>query len=176
MFLILSRLSLLYLFRNYAINSLAPVRCCSDFKNIIFELIMQDSILATHCDIVLMWMAENLTNNLSKLVQVMAWCHQIASHYLINCWPRSLLPCGVTGPQWALHMGTWTKTVEFLHASWFSNAFWISMNGYHCILIWISYRYILRVQWTINHDHQTNVDPVLWCHVVSLGLNITVTL
>ena len=31
----------------------------------------------------------------------MAWCHQATSHYLSWCWPRSMLPCGVTRPQWA---------------------------------------------------------------------------
>ena len=30
----------------------------------------------------------------------MAWCHQAPSHYLSQCWPRSLSPYGVTRPQW----------------------------------------------------------------------------
>ena len=30
----------------------------------------------------------------------MAWCHQAASHYLSQCWPRSRSPYGVTRPQW----------------------------------------------------------------------------
>ena len=29
----------------------------------------------------------------------MAWCHQATSHYLSQCWRRSLLPYGVTRPQ-----------------------------------------------------------------------------
>ena len=37
---------------------------------------------------------------MSTLVQVMAWCRQATSHYLSQCWPRSLSPYGVTGPQW----------------------------------------------------------------------------
>ena len=36
----------------------------------------------------------------STLVQVTAWCHQATSHYLSQCWPRSLSPYGVTRPQW----------------------------------------------------------------------------
>ena len=32
----------------------------------------------------------------SKLAQVMAWCRQATSHYLSQCWPRSLSPYGVT--------------------------------------------------------------------------------
>ena len=30
----------------------------------------------------------------------MAWCHQAPSHYLSQCWTRSLSPYGVTRPQW----------------------------------------------------------------------------
>ena len=42
----------------------------------------------------------DLTDDKSTLVQVMAWCHQATSHYLSQCWPRSLSPYGVTRPQW----------------------------------------------------------------------------
>ena len=34
------------------------------------------------------------------LVQVLAWCRQATSHYLSQCWPRSMLPYGITRPQW----------------------------------------------------------------------------
>ena len=30
----------------------------------------------------------------------MAWCRQATSHYLTQCWPRCMLPYGVTRPQW----------------------------------------------------------------------------
>ena len=36
----------------------------------------------------------------STLVQVMAWCHQATSHYLSQCWLRSMSPYGIAGPQW----------------------------------------------------------------------------
>ena len=42
----------------------------------------------------------DLTDDKSTLVQVMAWCHQSTSHYLSQCWPRSMSPYGVTRPQW----------------------------------------------------------------------------
>ena len=48
-------------------------------------------------------MPENLTNNNSTLVQVMAWCRQATSHYLSPCWSRSMSLYGNisgTGPQW----------------------------------------------------------------------------
>ena len=41
-------------------------------------------------------MSLDLTDDKSTLVQVMAW----TSHYLSQCWPRSLLPYDVTKPQW----------------------------------------------------------------------------
>ena len=47
-------------------------------------------------EIVLRWMAQNFANEKSTLVQVMAWCRQAPSHYLSQCWPRSMLPYDVT--------------------------------------------------------------------------------
>ena len=41
----------------------------------------------------------DFTGDQSTLVQVMAWCSQATSHYLSQCWPRSLSPCGITRPQ-----------------------------------------------------------------------------
>ena len=52
------------------------------------------------CEIVLIWMSLDLNYEKSTLVQVMAWCHQATSHYLSQCWPRSLLPCDVFRPHW----------------------------------------------------------------------------
>ena len=37
---------------------------------------------------------------LRMISQVMAWCHQATSHYLSQCWPRSMSPYGVIRPQW----------------------------------------------------------------------------
>ena len=47
-------------------------------------------------EIALRCMSPDLTDNKSTLVQVMAWCHQASSHYLSQCWPRSMLPHGIT--------------------------------------------------------------------------------
>ena len=52
------------------------------------------------CEITLRWMSQGLTDDTSTLVQVIAWCRQATSHYLSQCWPRSLSPYGVTRPQW----------------------------------------------------------------------------
>ena len=42
----------------------------------------------------------SMDSKFSTLVQVMAWCRQATSHYLSQCWPRSMSPNGVTRPQW----------------------------------------------------------------------------
>ena len=64
-------------------------------------------------EIALRWMPLDLTDEKSTLVQVMAWCHQATSHYLSQCWPRSMSPYGVTRPQWveAPLCQSWYKTI-----------------------------------------------------------------
>ena len=37
-------------------------------------------------------MSLDLTDGKSTMVQVMAWCRQATSHYLSQCWPRSVSP------------------------------------------------------------------------------------
>ena len=44
-------------------------------------------------------MPMDLTDGKSTSVQVMAWCRQARSHYLGQCWPRSLSPYGVIRSQ-----------------------------------------------------------------------------
>ena len=50
-------------------------------------------------DNILRWMPQDLTDDKSTLVLVMAWCRQATCHYLIQCWPSSMSPYGVTRPQ-----------------------------------------------------------------------------
>ena len=70
-----------------------------DLKEI-FKLILMIHGWGISSEIVLTWTAQDITDDKSTLVQVMAWCHQATSHYLIQCWPSYLSPCGVTRPQW----------------------------------------------------------------------------
>ena len=80
------------------INSLAPGRSECDSENVIFNLVLLIGIFRSSLDNALWWMPQYLTDDESTLVQVMAWCHQATSHYLSQCWPRSLSPYGVTRP------------------------------------------------------------------------------
>ena len=60
-------------------------------------------------EIALRWTSLDLSDDKSTLVQVMAWCRQATSHYLGQCWPRSLSPYGVNRPQWV------NKGIGFLY-------------------------------------------------------------
>ena len=83
-----------------SVNSLAPGRFGCNFKNSIFKLALLIGIFKSSYNNILKWMPQDLTDDKSTLVQVMAWCRQATSHYLSQCWPRSLSPYGVTRPQW----------------------------------------------------------------------------
>ena len=65
-------------------------------------------------------MSMDLTDGESTLVQVMAWCHQATSHYLSQCWPRSLSTYDVTRPQW----------VNWPIRSKIQNKIWIKMETF----------------------------------------------
>ena len=54
------------------------------------------------CDIALRYMPQNLTNEKSTLVQVIAWCRQATSRYLSQCQSRFMSPCGITRPKWVV--------------------------------------------------------------------------
>ena len=66
-------------------------------KSIILKLVVQNSSFGNCSEIVLRWIPQNRTHEKSILVQAMAWCHQVTSHYLSQCWPRSMSPYSVTG-------------------------------------------------------------------------------
>ena len=81
-------------------NSLAPGRFEWNFRDVMFKLISVIDGWSISSEIALRWLSLKLTDDKSALVQVMAWCRQATSHYLSQCWPRSLSPYGVTRPQW----------------------------------------------------------------------------
>ena len=73
---------------HYYFNSLAPGGLHCSLKLVNFKLISTTNCI--FCEIVIRWVPRNLTDHLSTLVQAMAWCHRATSHYLSQCWPRSL--------------------------------------------------------------------------------------
>ena len=82
------------------VNSLAPGKFKWNFRYVIFKWILVVNGWHISCEIALIWMSLDFTDNQSTLVQVMTWCLQATSHYLSQCWPRSLTPYGITRPQW----------------------------------------------------------------------------
>ena len=82
------------------INSLAPGKFEWNFRHVIFKQILVIDGCDISCEIALIWMWLDFSDDRSTLVQVMAWCCQATSHYLSQCWPRSLSPYGVIRPQW----------------------------------------------------------------------------
>ena len=69
-----------------------------DTYNVLFKLIFVNDGWGISYEIVLTWTPQNLSDDKSILVQVMAWCRQATSHYLSQCWLRSMSPYGVTRP------------------------------------------------------------------------------
>ena len=69
-------------------------------RNVNLRLVLFIDGWGISCEITPRWMSLDLNEDKSTLVQVMAWCRQATSHYLSQCWPRSLQPYGITRPQW----------------------------------------------------------------------------
>ena len=80
------------------VNSFVPQRCESNFKSVIFNPTSWIWFLSHLHEITLGRTPKELNDDKSTLVQVMVWFHQATSHYLIQCWPKYLLPYGVTRP------------------------------------------------------------------------------
>ena len=72
-------------------------------------------------EIAFRWMPLDLTDDKSTLVQVMAWCRHATSHYLSQCWPRSMSPFGVTRPQWVNMTTAQQRTIKLASLQWHHN-------------------------------------------------------
>ena len=90
----------LLIWNNKDINSLAPGRFQFNFRLVIFKLTLVNGSWSISYEIALRWMPLDLTDDKSTIVQVMACCHQATSHYLSQCWARSMSPNGFTRPHW----------------------------------------------------------------------------
>ena len=78
------------------LNSLASGRFGYNSKNWIFNLVLLIGIFRFTHDNALRLMPQDLTDDKSMLVQVMAWCRQATSHFQSQCWLSSLTPYCVT--------------------------------------------------------------------------------
>ena len=105
--------------RPQGVNSLAPGKFEWNFRYVIFKLILGIDGWGLFCEIVLIWMSLDFTDDQSTLVHVMAWCRQATSHYVSQCWPRSLSPYGITRPQWV--NGAHTQVYQY----WMTQFLWL---------------------------------------------------
>ena len=72
---------------------------------VILQMYCSNSIYALMSWALILWnwfLMSTTELHSSKLVQVMACCHQATSHYLSQCWPRSLSPYGVPRTPWVI--------------------------------------------------------------------------
>ena len=72
------------------VKSLVAGRSGWDLKNANFSLVLLIDTFRSSHDNALRWKPWDFTDDKSTLVQVMAWCRQATSHFLRQCWPRSL--------------------------------------------------------------------------------------
>ena len=71
-----------------------------NFREVLFKLISTIDVWGIACEIAIRRISLDLADNKSTLVQIMTWCRQATSHYLSQCWPRSLSPYGITRLHW----------------------------------------------------------------------------
>ena len=79
-----------------------PGRCSSIVTYVIFKHVVVSDIKISLGEIAFSGVPMDLIDDKSTLVQVMAWCRQATNLHLRQCWPRSMSPYCVTGPQWIL--------------------------------------------------------------------------
>ena len=92
----------------------------------------------------------------------MAWCHQATSHYLSQCWTKSIWPYGVTRP-WCVKL--WGKPRDWLLCP-LENQYWRSLNGQtvdHCKCLWKFGGISLIITWPLMFSHVNGNDIVLNC-------------
>ena len=88
-----------YIVQNWTAFFIGPGRFERNFREVIFKLILVIDGWGISCKIALKWLLLNLTDDESTSVQVMALCHQVPSHYMSQCWPRSMSLYGISRPQ-----------------------------------------------------------------------------
>ena len=130
---------------SWLFNSLAPGRSECGSKNVIFNIVLLIGIFRSSHDNALWWMPQDITDDKSTLVQVMAWCRQATSHYLTQCWLHSLWPYGVARPQWVTRHDRFLTAcllfVLIMWRLWYIKYHWMLTSGSweNCHFQWIMF-------------------------------------
>ena len=109
-------------------------------------------------EIALRWMPLDLTDDKATLVQVMAWCREATSHYLSQCWPKSMSPNGVTRPQWVKWSIIWDIAA-------IAGLYIYGHGGVHCIENAISLisQYVYgKLCWSIMMIYPSGIWTIDW--------------
>ena len=114
------------------VNSFAPGKFEWNFSYVIFQGILVIDGWGISCEIALIWMSVDFTDDQSTLVQVMAWCRQATSHYLCQCWPRSLTPYGVIRPQWVKK----SSFTDILYVSALQKSLFVPSKLNYLVTLW----------------------------------------
>ena len=150
------------------INSLAPGRFQWNLRKIIFRLILVTDGCDISSEIALRWTSLDLSDDKSTLVQVMAWCCQATSHYLNQCWPRSLSPYGVTRSQWVNTLFPERSKTAVMWNVWFGCIFsWLISKAFRAdSRLALSQRETLLQCNAISHRLGANLESVLSVSIV----------
>ena len=113
---------------------------------------------------VMKWMPQDLSDDKSALVQVMAWCRQATSHYLSQCWLRSMSPYNATRPQWVRSMSPYSATrPQWVNsmAPWRLGSTCVFLKV-QCIIVQLIIQmrmmaHALSVKWLSGECHRTSV-------------------
>ena len=82
------------------ISSLSPERCSCNLEIVIFKLISRMNILSISCEIVLIWMPQDLTDDKINIGSGNGFVPSGNRHCLNQSWHRSMPSFGATRPQW----------------------------------------------------------------------------
>ena len=94
-------------------NSLAPGKFEWNFRHVIFKQILVIDGWGISCEIALIWMSQDFTNDQSTLVQVMAWCRQ-AHMYLLQWCHNGVMVSQITSVS-IIYWTVWSGTDQRKH-------------------------------------------------------------
>ena len=149
-------------------NSLAPGKFEWHFRHVIFKQIKVIDGWSISSEIALIRMSLDFADDQSTLVQIMALCRQATSHYLSQCWSRSLSPYGVTSPKWVkVRLSSMTPLHKSSMNKWLQHVGAYMNNIIRCFIFNISSHLISwhQIQFTTysnKHWYFCTNDEMLW--------------
>ena len=123
-------------------------------------------------EIALRWTSLDLSDDKLTLFQVMAWCClATTSHYLSQCWPRSMSPNGVTRSQsvnlFSLYIDPFNcdkpiKTAKHEYEKWYKNN-----NGDYFIMFMVFSTDFIHECFNCNLILDISYHQFRWIYIVS---------